>query len=679
MTSWRDDYTRSRALPVDTYDIDDIIGRKDGAALAAESTCSGTANIIQTTFSGVNQSGSNTVTHASDPSLERMVQVAELQDGATGVPDTTLDFDVADEGDFIQEDTVSGTDFITGSVVLHADFNLRKTLDNPNASGTSAGDNFGYSVSISDSYILVGANNEDAGSGKAYIFNPDTGALLHTLDNPNAYDTSSGDQFGSSVAISDSYAAVGTPNEDDPDGDSSGKTYIFNTATGALLHTLDNPNASGTSHYDKFGSSVSISDSYVLVGAYLEDDAYPSSGKAYIFNTISGTLLHTLDNPNAYGTSELDNFGISVAVSEYYAAVSANAEDDADGTSSGKVYIFNTISGTLLHTLDNPNPYGTSGNDLFGSAIAISDSYILVGAHLEDADDGININSGKAYIFDVLTGNLLHTLDNPNAYGTSNNDRFGYRVAISDTYVVVGAYGEDYAGGVNSGKAYIFDPTTGELLYTLDNPNAYGTPESDNFSDSLAVSNSYILVGAQLEDDAGGGASGKAYIFNSATYPTNSPYYLTTSTTNNIWLDVVETINTVTISGLEPTNTSLGALVSFDDRTTWHYWDGDSFEPHAGLTTKTGWSTISGIEAGLINYTVSGTDAHLDFAFLLETTDSGITPSVDQININYDENDFYRKQDNTAYSVHYVSSTKTKVTKLSTGTDDIKVNIILGE
>lgn len=51
---------------------------------------------------------------------------------------------------------------------------------------------------------------------------------------------------------------------------------------------------------------------------------------------------------------------------------------------------------------------------------------------------------------------LLHTLDNPNAYGTPASDNFGYSVAISGNYAIVGAYGEDDVGGLNSGKAYIF-------------------------------------------------------------------------------------------------------------------------------------------------------------------------------------------------------------------------------
>ena len=53
----------------------------------------------------------------------------------------------------------------------------------------------------------------------------------------------------------------------------------------------------------------------------------------------------------------------SVAMSGNNAIVSAYAEDDAGGPSSGKAYIFNVTSGALVHTLDNPNAYGTSSSD----------------------------------------------------------------------------------------------------------------------------------------------------------------------------------------------------------------------------------------------------------------------------------------------------------------------------
>ena len=305
-----------------------------------------------------------------------------------------------------------------------------------------------------------------------------TFTLLHTLDNPNAYGTSAGDQFGYSVDISGNYAIVGAYFEDDAGGFSSGKAYIFNVTTGALLHTLDNPNAYSTSADDRFGWSVAISGNYAIVGAHWEGDAGGTdSGKAYIFNVTTGALLHTLDNPNAYSTSAGDYFGNSVAISGNYAIVGAYLEDDAGGNSSGKAYIFNVTTGALVHTLDNPNPLYTSAVDQFSRfSLDIDGNYAIIGATGED--DAGGLNSGKVYIFNVTTGTLICTLDNPNAYSTSQNDQFGTSAAIFGNYAIVGARQEDDAGGLDSGKAYIFKTTTGDwtdtaLVHTLDNPNAY--------------------------------------------------------------------------------------------------------------------------------------------------------------------------------------------------------------
>ena len=54
------------------------------------------------------------------------------------------------------------------------------------------------------------------------------------------------------------------------------------------------------------------------------------------------------------------------------------------------------------------------------------------------------------------SASLLHTLHNPNAYGTSADDNFGEAVAISGNHVVVGVHNEDDANGTSSGKAYVY-------------------------------------------------------------------------------------------------------------------------------------------------------------------------------------------------------------------------------
>jgi hypothetical protein len=50
--------------------------------------------------------------------------------------------------------------------------------------------------------------------------------------------------------------------------------------------------------------------------------------------------------------------------------------------------------------------------------------------------------------------------------------------------------------------------------YTIDNPNAYGTGDSDFFGGTAAISGNLAIFGVYNEDDAGGNASGKAYIYN---------------------------------------------------------------------------------------------------------------------------------------------------------------------
>jgi len=88
---------------------------------------------------------------------------------------------------------------------------------------------FGISVSISGDYALVGASKDDdngSDSGSAYIFKR-SGTSWAEEAKLTASDGVSGDEFGYSVSISGDYAIVGAFRDDD-NGLSSGSAYIFN-------------------------------------------------------------------------------------------------------------------------------------------------------------------------------------------------------------------------------------------------------------------------------------------------------------------------------------------------------------------------------------------------------------------------------------------------------------------
>ena len=111
--------------------------------------------------------------------------------------------------------------------------------------------------------------------------------------------------------------------------------------------------------------------------------------------------------------------------------------------------------------MNNPTP---AAGDNFGSSVAISGSTIVVGAWLDDTGA---LNAGSAYVFDAVSGNLLWTLNNPTP---DVNEYFGYSVAISGNTIVVGAQ-YDGTGANDAGSAYVFDAASGNLLWTLNNPN----------------------------------------------------------------------------------------------------------------------------------------------------------------------------------------------------------------
>ena len=97
-------------------------------------------------------------------------------------------------------------------------------------------------------------------------------------------------------------------------------------------------------------------------------------------------------------------------------------------------------------------PDGLDSNDKFGEFVAISGDYIVVGAYW---DSDIVYDSGAAYVFKINGDDTLTLLDTLRPDESDGNDKFGYSVAISGDYIVVGAEGDDGAGN-DSGAAYVF-------------------------------------------------------------------------------------------------------------------------------------------------------------------------------------------------------------------------------
>jgi hypothetical protein len=161
---------------------------------------------------------------------------------------------------------------------------------------------------------------------------------------------------------------------------------------------------------------------------------------------------------------QFDNFGDPVFVSENHVLISSF--DDVGATNAGVVHLFDT-SGKLLHTFTNPTP---NAQDMFGWSISMSGNYALISAVFDDM--GAIVDTGAAYLYDITTGNLLHTYTNPSP---AQDDYFGDSVSISGNLVLIGSNAHIKIGDSNlkwAGEAYLYD-TSGNLLFTKSESNGF--------------------------------------------------------------------------------------------------------------------------------------------------------------------------------------------------------------
>lgn len=328
-----------------------------------------------------------------------------------------------------------------------------------------------------------------------------------------ASDAASGDYFGT-VSISGDYAVIGAPFDDSIQG----SAYIFYRSGSSWTQQAKLVAGDGAAN-DYFGNSVSMSGDTVVIGAASKDSTSPSlsnSGSAYVF-VRSGTSWTQEAQLVASDAADDDKFGTSVAISGDYIIVGAFVDDD-NGSASGSAYVFMRTGTTWSEQAKLTASDGANG-DNFGYSVSISGSYAVVGAEHDDTEQG------SAYVFE-RTGSTWSQMQKLTASDAATNVDFGQSVSISGSSIIIGAPAHDGPSTLTNadyGRAYIFvsDGTTWtEQQKIVSNDNG----QYDWFGWSVAISSDDALVGARFDDyDPGSGSivnSGSAYVF---TRPASPP------------------------------------------------------------------------------------------------------------------------------------------------------------
>jgi len=377
------------------------------------------------------------------------------------------------------------------------------------ADDAQPGENFGYSVSIDDGTIVVGAPNGlhvDTPSGLAHVYRPVDGriqqvALLH------AEDAAAWDNFGISVSISGDTILIGA-DHDNEEGDGSrwtgeGAAYIFREVNGRWVEIAKLVADDGAPQ-DGFGHSVAISGDTAVIGAYLDDDPERSSGSAYVFREIDGQWQQVAKLRPADQAS-IHNFGTSVAISEGTILVGTPARYENGVPQGGVAYVFREIDGQWQQVAMITSPDLSPGDD-FGASVAIEGDTAVVARTRDRGDPGSDV---FAYVFREHDGvwEQLATLGPGDGVPHSTG---WISTSISGSTVIVGDTSDD---GVEpgAGAAFVFREQ-GNTWALTDRIVADDGNQGDRFGSAVGIAGDLAVVGAWLDDDVQYEA-GSAYVF----------------------------------------------------------------------------------------------------------------------------------------------------------------------
>jgi len=330
------------------------------------------------------------------------------------------------------------------------------------ASDAEARDRFGSAAAVDGNRLIVGARHATINgicTGKVYVYDWDTVTSMYvevsqlTASDPEAYSN-----FGSSVALSGTRLVVGanTKNTTEP---CSGKVYVYDWDTVTAMYVeVSQLTASDPEAYGIFGSAITVSSSgrRLAVGMPYGNSVTGSTGKVYVYcwDVVTSAYLEVciIISSNARNNGR---FGYSVALSHDGTRLLVGTSSvDTTIYDIGTVYVYDwdTIRDVYVE-VSRLSASDAQARDNFGSSLAVTGGRLVVGAYLEDP---AAIDGGKVYVYN-WNGAAYIEVATITAADAKAGAYFSGAVALSGdgNRLVVGAHGDDTAA-VDGGKVYVY-------------------------------------------------------------------------------------------------------------------------------------------------------------------------------------------------------------------------------
>lgn len=284
--------------------------------------------------------------------------------------------------------------------------------------------------------ILVGAPEErtDGFLGRIYIFDGATQALLREITPPPG-----AIGYGLGVTLAGMEDVNGDGRGDVVAG-TGGTAWVFDGVTSTVIYTISNvaglapvPDVNGDGRPDLFVGNI-----------------YSSPPTFRLINGDTGQLLTPISDPSRAGSGDFNGkslFGLASGIPDVNGdgrgdlIVGAQGEDlpatpehPTAVIDAGRAYVFDGATGALLYALSSPDERTTGhfGNSVIGLPDLNGDGRGDF-AITQAAVGGPPGVSGRVYVYDGASGNLMRSTELiPPTNGTTGND-FGFLTTVPDT------------------------------------------------------------------------------------------------------------------------------------------------------------------------------------------------------------------------------------------------------
>ncbi len=313
-------------------------------------------------------------------------------------------------------------------------------------------------------------------------------------------------RFGAAVALASNTLIVSAPETDVEDHPNSGAAYVFADVDGVWVFQQELTAPEHADH-DQFGTAIAMHESWAFIGAPGDDERADDAGAVHVFISNGETWGHVQKLTSDEGTSS-QNFGASIAISGSWCVIGAPGDSEF-GSASGAVYVFHYEQPwwVLRQRLTSPDP-GAAFR--FGRAVAIKDNLLVVGS---PGDSEAGDRAGSVYVYQ-LEADLWQLDRKLLADDADVGDEFGRSLALGETRMLIGAPFDEPSGGFSGSVYVIEIPQEpvhnlwllSEKIFPADG----ATLQTFGSAVSVVEDTAVIGAGGDSEGVAGGGA---AYVF----------------------------------------------------------------------------------------------------------------------------------------------------------------------